>query len=157
VKARARELQTALAELRELARGIHAVVLTERGLEAALDELAARSPVPVAVDAELEARLPPAHEAALYFVAAEALTNVAKYARASTVRVKASAATGGRRSRSPTTASEVPKKARALACAASPIDSKHSADGSLSRARPAPARPSPPGCPAQSSDGLHDA
>jgi signal transduction histidine kinase len=87
VKACARELRTALAELRKLARGIHPVVLTERGLEAALHELAARCPVPVVVDAELDGRLPPAHEAALYFVAAEALTNVAKYARAGATRV----------------------------------------------------------------------
>jgi signal transduction histidine kinase len=87
VKECATELQTALGELRELARGIHPVVLTERGLEAALRELASRSPVPVSVDAELDGRLPPAHEAALYFVAAEALTNVAKYARARAARV----------------------------------------------------------------------
>ena len=81
------ELQTALAELRELARGIHPVILTERGLGAALEELAARSPVPAAVDATLDDRLPPAQEAALYFVGAEALTNVAKYARAREARV----------------------------------------------------------------------
>jgi signal transduction histidine kinase len=87
VKACARELQTALAELRELARGIHPVVLTERGLEAALHELAARSPVSVVVDAELASPLPSAHETALYFVAAEALTNVAKHARAGATRV----------------------------------------------------------------------
>jgi signal transduction histidine kinase len=77
------DLQTALAELRELARGLHPAVLTERGLPPALQMLAARSPVPVVVDADLDGRLPPAHEAALYFVAAEALTNVAKYADAS--------------------------------------------------------------------------
>jgi signal transduction histidine kinase len=81
------DLQTALAELRELARGLHPVVLTERGLAAALQGLAARSPVPVVVDADLDARMPRAHEAALYFVAAEALTNVAKYAKASAVEV----------------------------------------------------------------------
>jgi len=52
----ARELETALGELRELARGIHPVVLTERGLQAALQALAARSPVPVVVAAELDAR-----------------------------------------------------------------------------------------------------
>jgi signal transduction histidine kinase len=56
-------------------------------LEAALGELASRSPIPVDVDAELDGRLPPAQEAALYFVAAEALTNVAKYARAGAARV----------------------------------------------------------------------
>jgi signal transduction histidine kinase len=81
------DLLTALAELRELARGLHPVVLTERGLLPALQMLAARCPVPVVVDAHLHGRLPPAHEAALYFVAAEALTNVAKYAKASAVEV----------------------------------------------------------------------
>jgi signal transduction histidine kinase len=78
------ELMTALAELRELARGLHPAVLSERGLQPALEMLAARSAVPVVLEAELDGRLPSAHEAALYFVAAEALTNVAKYARAST-------------------------------------------------------------------------
>jgi signal transduction histidine kinase len=81
------DLHTALAELRELARGLHPVVLTERGLSVALQGLAARSPVPVVVDADLDTRMPAAHEAALYFVAAEALTNVAKYAQASAVEV----------------------------------------------------------------------
>ena len=81
------DLQLALAELRELARGLHPAVLTERGVPAALQALAARSPVPVVVDAELDGRLPPGHEATLYFVAAEALTNVAKYAGASAAEV----------------------------------------------------------------------
>jgi signal transduction histidine kinase len=87
VQACADELQAALAELRELARGIHPVVLTERGLTAALEALASRSTVPVVIASELDHRLAPAHEAALYFVAAEALTNVAKYARASEARI----------------------------------------------------------------------
>jgi signal transduction histidine kinase len=81
------DLLTALAELRELARGLHPAVLTERGLVPALQMLAARSPVPVVLDARLEGRLPPAQEVALYFVAAEALTNVAKYAEASAAEV----------------------------------------------------------------------
>ena len=80
-----RELLTALQELRELARGIHPAVLTEHGLKAAVEALAARSPVPVLVDADLSHRLSAPQEVALYFVAAEALTNVAKYARASSV------------------------------------------------------------------------
>jgi signal transduction histidine kinase len=62
-------------------------VLTERGVLPALEVLAARSPVPVALDGRLDARLPPAHEAALYFAAAETLTNVAKYANATAVEV----------------------------------------------------------------------
>src|SRR4051812_31984915 len=81
------DLHTALAELRELARGLHPAVLTARGVPAALQALAARSPVPVVLDADFDRRLPAAHEAALYFVAAEALTNAAKYARASAVEV----------------------------------------------------------------------
>jgi signal transduction histidine kinase len=94
VKGCARELETALGELRELARGIHPVILTEQGLEAALHGLASRSPVPVVVNAELDHRLPPAQEAALYFVAAEALTNVAKYARASATQVTVQSSDG---------------------------------------------------------------
>jgi signal transduction histidine kinase len=69
-------------------------VLTERGVPAALEALAARSPVPVVVDAELDGRLPPGHEATLYFVAAEALTNVAKYAGASAAEVTLRAGEG---------------------------------------------------------------
>ncbi len=75
------ELRTSLAELRELARGIHPAVLTERGLEPALQSLVARAPVPVTVEAS-EARLPGPVESAAYFVVSEALANVAKYAQA---------------------------------------------------------------------------
>ena len=75
------ELRTSLAELRELARGIHPAVLTERGLEPALQSLVARAPVPVTVEA-CDARLPGPVESAAYFVVSEALANVAKYARA---------------------------------------------------------------------------
>jgi signal transduction histidine kinase len=82
------ELRAALDELRELARGIHPAVLTEQGLPAALQSLAERSTVPVAFDALLDHRLPPATEAAAYFVVSEALTNVAKYAHASRVQVR---------------------------------------------------------------------
>jgi signal transduction histidine kinase len=78
----AAELQASLAELRELARGIHPAVLTDRGLDAALRSLAGRAPVPVEIAGEVPAGLPPAVDTALYFVAAEALTNVAKYAQA---------------------------------------------------------------------------
>jgi signal transduction histidine kinase len=83
-----RELQEASAELRELARGIHPAVLTERGLGPAVSALAARSPVPVDVEDEIDERLPPAVEATAYFTAAEALTNVAKYAEASHASVR---------------------------------------------------------------------
>jgi signal transduction histidine kinase len=81
------ELQAALAELRELANGLHPVALTERGLTAALETLATRSHVPVMLDTNLDRRLPAGHEAAFYFVTLEALTNVAKYAGASAAEV----------------------------------------------------------------------
>jgi signal transduction histidine kinase len=81
------ELTAGLSELRELARGIHPAVLTQRGLAAGLDALAARAPFPVAISAELDESLPPAVEAAAYFVVTEALTNVAKYAGASSAEV----------------------------------------------------------------------
>jgi signal transduction histidine kinase len=83
----------ARAELRELARGIHPAVLADRGLPAALAELASRSPVPVSVDVPA-LRLAPPVEAAVYFLGAEALTNVAKYAEASRVTVRVAAANG---------------------------------------------------------------
>jgi signal transduction histidine kinase len=76
------EAQLAVKELRELARGIHPAVLSDRGLEAALGALAARAPVPVDVTGVPEEPLPRPVEAAVYFVTAEALTNIAKYARA---------------------------------------------------------------------------
>ena len=81
------ELTAGLAELRELARGIHPAVLTERGLDPALAGLAARAPLPVTISAPLEGRLEPAVEAAAYFVVMEALTNVAKYASATAAEV----------------------------------------------------------------------
>jgi signal transduction histidine kinase len=82
------ELDRALAELRELARGIHPAVLTDRGLEPAVEALAARTPLPVDVEAMLNDRLPAAVEAAAYFVVAESLTNVAKYAQAEHASVR---------------------------------------------------------------------
>jgi signal transduction histidine kinase len=81
------ELTLALSELRELARGIHPAVLSERGLSYALQSLAERAPVEVALHLTLDRRPPPAIEAAAYYVVAEALANVAKYARATTVSV----------------------------------------------------------------------
>ena len=87
------ELGTSLGELRELARGIHPAVLTERGLEPALSALAARASVPVSIDTDGAERLPAPVEIAAYYVVAEGLTNVAKYAQASeaTVAVRRSA------------------------------------------------------------------
>ena len=81
------ELSRGLDELRELARGIHPVVLTERGLGPALQALAARAPLPVEVSEVPDERLDAPVEAAAYYVVAEAITNVAKYAHASTATV----------------------------------------------------------------------
>jgi signal transduction histidine kinase len=82
-------VRCAIAELRELSHGIHPSILTNRGLAAAVEVLAESAPLPVHV-AIPEERYPPAVESAAYFVTAEALTNVAKYARASRARVTAS-------------------------------------------------------------------
>jgi PAS domain S-box-containing protein len=82
------ELARALEELRELARGLHPAVLADHGLRAAIEAVADRAPVPVAVDVPLGERLPETVEAAAYFVVCEALTNVAKYANASAARVR---------------------------------------------------------------------
>jgi PAS domain S-box-containing protein len=84
----AEELGAASAELRELARGIHPAVLTERGLAPAISALADRAPVHVDIIELPEDRFPPAAEATAYFTVAEALTNVAKYADASHATVR---------------------------------------------------------------------
>ena len=87
------ELETAIGEVRGLARGIHPTILTEAGLRAAVDALAERTPVPVVVDIA-ERRYDAQLEATAYFVIAEALTNVARYAGASEARVAAAEADG---------------------------------------------------------------
>jgi signal transduction histidine kinase len=81
------ELTVGLKELRELARGIHPAILTDQGLHAALRGLVSRAPVPVEVVRLPEQRLPPPVETAAYFLIAEALTNVAKYAHATKATV----------------------------------------------------------------------
>jgi signal transduction histidine kinase len=81
------EAKAALAELRDLARGIHPAVLTDRGLDAALSSVVARCPVPVDVTLTLPTRPPAAVESAAYFIVSEALANVAKHARAYRARV----------------------------------------------------------------------
>jgi signal transduction histidine kinase len=88
------ELNQALEELRELARGIHPSVLSDRGLRAALKGLADRAPLPVEVEATPSKRLPDRVESASYFVVAEALTNVARYARASRAGISVTRADG---------------------------------------------------------------
>jgi signal transduction histidine kinase len=94
LQAARRELDQALGELRELARGLHPSVLSERGLPTALEGLAQRAPLPVALEAMPGERLPDRVESASYFVVAEALTNIAKYARATKASVHVSRANG---------------------------------------------------------------
>ena len=84
----------ALVELRELARGIHPAILTERGLRAAVDSLVLRAQVPVDVIDMPEGRLPPEVEAAAYYVVSEALANVTRYAGADRATVAVAPADG---------------------------------------------------------------
>jgi PAS domain S-box-containing protein len=88
------ELASALEELRELARGIHPAVLTDRGLGPALETLVSRTPLPVEFETNLEGRLPEQIEAAAYYVVSESLANIAKYANASSARVSISRRNG---------------------------------------------------------------
>jgi PAS domain S-box-containing protein len=81
------ELARALEELREIARGLHPAILADHGLEAGVEALAERTPIPVEVRCALDGKPPESVEAAAYYVVAEALTNVAKYAGASGARV----------------------------------------------------------------------
>lgn len=85
------ELQLALAELRDLARGIHPAMLTEQGLAIALESLVLRSPLPAKLVACPEGRLPEAVEIGVYYVVAEALTNAIKHAGATRVTVSVNA------------------------------------------------------------------
>jgi signal transduction histidine kinase len=82
------QAKQALAELRELLRGVHPQVLTDRGLPAAVDDAAGRSPVKVGTDVVLPRRLPAGIEVAAYFAVCEALANVAKHSRASRASVR---------------------------------------------------------------------
>ncbi len=84
------QAKEALTELRNLVRGVHPPVLSDRGLDAALSGLAALSPVPVTVRVDLAARPSASAEAIAYFVVAEALTNIAKHARATHAEVTVS-------------------------------------------------------------------
>jgi len=88
------ELAAALEDLRELARGIHPAVLTDRGLAAAVEALVARTPLPVTVTMPPE-RLPAAVEAAAYYVVAESVTNIVKYAGATAIEVAVETAESG--------------------------------------------------------------
>ena len=99
-------------ELREIALGIHPAILAEGGLGPALKTLARRSAVPVALDVKVNGRLPERVEVAVYYVVAETLTNAAKHANASVVRVEVEETPARCASRSPTTASAAPTRAR---------------------------------------------
>ncbi|MET3635987.1 sensor histidine kinase [Curtobacterium oceanosedimentum] len=90
-----RDAKDSITELRQLARGIHPAILTDRGLDAALSAVAARNAVPTAVDVALTARPRPEVEAVLYFAVAEALTNVAKHSGAARCSVTVEQVTGG--------------------------------------------------------------
>jgi signal transduction histidine kinase len=81
------EIEHAIAELRELARGIHPTLLRDEGLEAAVQALARRAPLPVTVQSTLDGRLPDPVELAAYFLVSEALTNIVKHASASEASV----------------------------------------------------------------------
>jgi len=83
------DAKAALAELRDLARGIHPVILADRGLDAALSAIAARCPVPVTVDVQVDPRPSATVEAVAYFVVAESLTNIARHADATRAWVTA--------------------------------------------------------------------
>ena len=88
------DAKQAIAELRDLVRGIHPAVLTDRGLDAAVSALIARCPVPVTLHTDLPRRLGPAIEAAAYFVVAEALTNIAKHSQATAATIRMTEANG---------------------------------------------------------------
>lgn len=81
------EIATSLEELREIARGIHPAVVSGHGLEVALEQLAARAPVPVDLTVDVDGRLPEPLEVAAYYVVSESLANLGKYARASSASI----------------------------------------------------------------------
>jgi signal transduction histidine kinase len=83
-----RDARDALADLREIVQGIHPKLLTDRGLQPALAELTRRLAIPASVDVHLPGRLPAAVESTAYFVVSEALTNVAKHARANRIAIR---------------------------------------------------------------------
>lgn len=81
------ELKAAMKDLRDLVRGVHPVILEDRGLDAALSAVVARSPIPVNLTVSVDQRMPDAVESAAYFVVSECLTNVARHSRATSVTV----------------------------------------------------------------------
>ena len=134
------QLAQSLEELRELARGIHPAVL-EHGLDSALESLAGRSTVPTAVICDAPERLSEEVELALYFVACEALANVAKYAHASTASVRLSRAPAGVAIEIADDGVGGANKPPARGCAVSRIASRHS-EGACSSPAPTVRAPS---------------
>ena len=131
------ELAAALAELRALAAGILPPVLADHGLDAAIEELAFRSPIPVAIEQTPDRRLPRQVERAAYFVIAEALANVAKHSGAGArLGARHPHRAHSRRSRSATTAPATPTPRAGPGSAGSPTASARSAGGCSARARP---------------------
>jgi|1186.fasta_scaffold01569_4 signal transduction histidine kinase len=90
-----REVDTSLAELRALARGIHPAVLTAHGLSVALEQVSALAPVPVRLTVQVEERVPEQVEVAAYYVVTESLTNITKHAHATKVTVDVVRTTSG--------------------------------------------------------------
>ena len=140
------ELAQSLGELRELARGLHPAVL-EHGIAPALESLASRAPVPTVVTCDPSEQLSQQVQLGIYFVACEALANVAKYAHATAASVSLSRTDRG-------VAIEIADDGvggadanGGRACAASQTESRHSEDTCSSPARPAREPSSPPTCP----------
>ena len=128
-----RELDLAMKELRELARGLHPAVLTERGLAAGLASLAKGAALDVRVHGATDERLDEAVEACLYFVAAESITNAVRYAEASSVDIRVRRLPGAVTDRDRrTTAAGGPTPTPAPACGVSRTASRRCGDGSRS-------------------------
>ena len=115
-----REIATSLEELREIARGIHPAVVSGHGLEVALEQLAARAPVPVRLTVDVDGRLPEPLEVAAYYLVSESLANLGKYALAHRPRSWSASTTVRSWSRSRTTESVAPTPNVAPDCVASP-------------------------------------
>ena len=90
------EIAASLAELREIARGIHPAVVSGHGLDVALEQLAALAPVPVRLTVQTNGRLPEAVEVAAYYLVCESLANIGKYAQASSATVDVNREDGSR-------------------------------------------------------------
>jgi signal transduction histidine kinase len=89
-----REIAASLDELREVARGLHPAVVSGHGLNVALEQLAARAPLPINLEVGIDERLPDQVEVAVYYLVSESLANVGKYAQASSIRVQVSRSEG---------------------------------------------------------------